>query len=71
MSTNTESEVLRATATSARLRRRAVIAATTFALSVVGLSVVGTSSPAAAQDGDHIKCYPEYQSCGFYCSAWC
>jgi hypothetical protein len=71
MSTNLESESFPATATSVRLRRRARIAATTVAFSVVGLSLVGTSSPAAAQDGDHIKCYPEYQSCGFYCSSWC
>jgi hypothetical protein len=65
MSTN-----LAARTASVRRRRPMLIAAIT-AGSVVGLSVIGTSSTVAAQDGDHIKCYPEYQSCGFYCAAWC
>jgi hypothetical protein len=70
MSTNPESEVFPTRTASVRLRRPVLIAAITVG-SVVGLSVVGISSTAAAHDGDHFKCYPEYQSCGEYCAAWC
>jgi hypothetical protein len=49
-----------------RRLRRLSLAGACLALSVV------TAPTALAQQGDDkMKCYPEYQTCGFYCGPWC